>query len=96
MTLFPREYMTRRALLPALSDPDVERAADAEDVRTRPFASVVTLGETINGRVVGSPRVYVFAAANARDAHVAAALADGWRAWPMDTASALAAYGAAL
>ncbi len=56
----------------------------------------MTLGETINGRVVGSPRVYVFAAANARDAHVAAALADGWRAWPMDTASALAAYGAAL
>ena len=29
MTLFPREYMTRRALLPALSDPDVERAAEA-------------------------------------------------------------------
>ena len=28
MTLFPREYMTRRALLPALSDPDVERAAE--------------------------------------------------------------------
>ncbi len=91
MTLFPIESMCRRDLLPALSSPEVERAADEEDARERPFACVSTLGETIDGRTVGFLRVQVFAASAERDACVAALLADGWQAWPSDTAAALAA-----
>lgn len=92
MNLFPREYMIRRELLPCLSAPEAERVADAEDIRTRPFAAISTLRETIDGRTVGRPVVQPFPTAAARDAHVAALLADGWTAWPEDTAAALAVY----
>lgn len=91
MSLFPIESMCRRDMLPALSSSDDERAADARDERERPFACVSTLGETINGRTVGFLRVQVFATPAERNARVAALLADGWQAWPSDTAAALAA-----
>jgi hypothetical protein len=96
MSLFPRNHMTRRSLLPALSEPEDERAADAEDTRTRPFAAVSALAERINGRDVSHCTVQVFASADARDAHVAALLAEGWKPWLMSTADALAAHGSSI
>ena len=91
MSLFPLESMCLRDQLPALSSSMDEHAADERDARERPFACVSTLGETIDGRVVGFLRVQVFSSPSERDERVAALLADGWQAWPMDTAEALAA-----
>ncbi len=87
----PVERMPRRELLPLFASAEEENAADRDDVRARPFACVSTLGETIDGRVVGCLHVDVFASPVERDERVAELTAEGWKAWPMDTAEALAA-----